>query len=340
MTGVAADELIRDGLTAWGQGDLDALAAILDPAVTLRAMQPGPWDCDDRGQVINLLRKRAAERNGQPPSQVDVRRIDEATFVVTGLGGGEGVATRVIVAGGKVVSMQQISTEEPDPDAEAAVAAIRAGDAAALAGVLADRPDLARVRVPGYRGRTMLHIATDWPGNHPGIKSIVELLVSAGADVNARGLGDHTETPLHWAASSDDVAAIDALLDAGADIDAAGAVIGGGTPLNDATAFGQWQAARRLVERGATVSSWDAAALGLTGRVQAHIKEGTSTTLSELLWAACHGGEAETAAYLLSEGADINWVGYDDLTPLAAAERAEAPELAEWLRVHGATPGR
>ena len=64
--------------------------------------------------------------------------------------------------------------------------------------------------------------------------------MTAGADVNARFTGPHTETPLHWAASSDDVEALDALLDAGADIEGDGAVIGGGTPIADAVAFGQW----------------------------------------------------------------------------------------------------
>ena len=48
---------------------------------------------------------------------------------------------------------------------------------------------------------------------------------------------------------------LDALVDAGADVDARGSVIGGGGPLNDAIAFGQWQAARRLVERGARATS-------------------------------------------------------------------------------------
>ena len=41
-------------------------------------------------------------------------------------------------------------------------------------------------------------------------------------------MGSHNETPLHWAASSNDVAVADALIDAGADIEAAGGVIGGG----------------------------------------------------------------------------------------------------------------
>jgi hypothetical protein len=34
--------------------------------------------------------------------------------------------------------------------------------------------------------------------------------------------GPHTETPLHWAASSDDVPVLDALLDAGGDIECPG----------------------------------------------------------------------------------------------------------------------
>ena len=108
--------------------------------------------------------------------------------------------------------------------------------------------------------RSLLHIATDWPGHYPNGPAVVATLVRAGADVNAKFVGSHAETPLHWAASSNDVAVLDALIDAGANIEAAGGVIGGGSPLADARGFGQWDAARRLVARGARTTLTDAAA--------------------------------------------------------------------------------
>jgi len=231
-----------------------------------------------------------------------------------------------------------LSTE--DPTAVAAVAAIHAGDVAGLAALLREHPTLAEVALgePGM-SRSLLHVATDWPGHYPNGADTVRALVAAGADVNARFTGPHTETPLHWAASSDDVAVLDALLDAGADIESDGAVIAGGTPLDDAVAFGQWNVARRLVERGAKARIWHVAALGLVDRL-AVLFDGpvppTADDVTHALWSACHGGQQETAAYLLDRGGDINWVGYDDLTPLGAAEREGAHDLATWLRGRGA----
>ncbi len=231
--------------------------------------------------------------------------------------------------------MDDVLPDVADPALEAAAHAVRSGDHAALVRALAERPELAVARLPDHGRRTLLHVATDWPGSLPNVAATIAVLVRAGADVNARFLGEHAETPLHWAASSDDLAAVEALLDAGADIDAPGAVIGGGTPLNDATAFGQWRAAGLLVARGAAVSAWDAAALGMTDRVAALLSEQPHDSLDALLWAACHGGHLDTAAHLLDAGADVNWVGWDDLTPLGAAERSGASELAVWLRRHG-----
>jgi hypothetical protein len=225
------------------------------------------------------------------------------------------------------------------PLAQAAVAAIVGGDINGLRALLVEHPGLATVRLGDPRGmtRTLLHVVTDWPGHYPAGAQTVALLVAAGADVNARFTGPHRETPLHWAASSDDVAVVDALLDAGADIDADGAVIGGGTPLSDATAFGQWNAARRLIERGATTRLGEAAALGLVDRVRAHLAgDPAREDVTSAFWMACHGGRQDTAELLLDHGADLNWVGYDGLTPLDAAMRSNATDLADRLRRRGA----
>ena len=156
---------------------------------------------------------------------------------------------------------------------------IRSGDAAALRHLLDEHPALAHARIDDARcrqSRTLLHVVTDWPGNVPEAAAKIRALVAAGADVNARFTGPHSETPLHWAASSDDIEALDALLDAGADIEADGAVIGGGSPIADAVAFGQWNAARRLLERGAGTNLWQAAALGLLDRVRDELARATA----------------------------------------------------------------
>jgi hypothetical protein len=227
-----------------------------------------------------------------------------------------------------------------DPLAADVVQAIRRGDVARLRRLLSENPQLAREQVADPRcddTRSLLHIATDWPGHFPNGPAVVCTLVAAGSEVDARGGGNVTKTPLHWAASSDDVAVLDALLDAGADIDADGAVIAGGTPLEDSVAFGQWNTARRLVERGATVSFREAAALGLTDVVAERASTADAEHISMPFWYACHGGRRTTAELLVHRGADIDWVApWDGLTPLDAAQRSQADELADWLRARGA----
>jgi ankyrin repeat protein len=150
----------------------------------------------------------------------------------------------------------------------------------------------------------------------------------------------HAETPLHWAASSNDIAVLDALLDGGADIEAPGAVFTDGSPMSDAVVFAQWVAARRLLERGARTTFWQAASLGLLDRVQEYLERQHALSTEEItnaFWHACRGGQLETAQYLLARGADLNWIGYDKKTPLNCALESGRQDLIAWLRGVGAT---
>jgi uncharacterized protein len=191
---------------------------------------------------------------------------------------------------------------------------------------------------------TPLHAAADWPGFFPNGPAIVVTLIEAGADPDARVEGSwHAETPLHWAASSDDVEVARALIDGGADIEAAGASIAGGGPLDDAVGYGCWQVARLLVERGARVDRlWQAAALSIRSRLDELIaaEPPNKQQLTDAFWQACHGGQRRMAEHLLDLGADLNgtpsWGGN---TPLDAADSIDTGRepLISWLKEHGAT---
>jgi ankyrin repeat protein len=76
---------------------------------------------------------------------------------------------------------------------------------------------------------------------------VVRLLIEAGADPGAPLAGSwHSETPLHWAAGSDDADVAEPLTDGGANMETQDAPIGGGTPLDDAVAYRCWHMARQL----------------------------------------------------------------------------------------------
>src|SRR5438105_2916917 len=159
------------------------------------------------------------------------------------------------------MSGQKTGRRIPDDD-QAAVElrlAVRAGDVEAIRRLLQNDPGLASARLVGKDGGTgtPLHLVTDWPGYFPNGPQIVRLLIDAGADPGAlttsRGPepGPGSETPLHYAASSDDADVAEALIDAGADIEVPGGSIG--TPLDNAVGYGCWHVARLLVARGARV---------------------------------------------------------------------------------------
>ena len=232
-----------------------------------------------------------------------------------------------------------------EPLCQALVDAIHAGEVERVRDLVTENQDLASARLVDDKGGsgTPLHAVADWPGYFPNGPQIVSILIDAGADPNIAGGGSwHSETPLHWAASSDDVEVARALIDGGANIEATGASLGGGTPLDDAVGYGCWQVARLLVERGASVDLGQAAALGIKTRVEELLVTDPPSPqeLADAFWGACHGGQRRMAELLLSLGADINgtpsWGGG---TPLDAADSQDTGReaLVTWLRQRGAT---
>lgn len=244
-----------------------------------------------------------------------------------------------------------------EPIADEFALAIRAGDLDVVARLVAAHPHLPVTRFVSRDGssRTALHVITDWPGYFPRGPEMVGLLVDAGADPNAAasgsggtgrgGTGGAAETPLHWAASTDDVEVAEALIDLGADLEAPGGSIAG-TPLANAVGYGCWHVARLLVGRGALVGSlWQAAALGDRRRIDEFLAADPAPSqdaLDEAFWQACHGGQRRAAEYLVARGASVSGLpGYAGRT--SALEVAGEPDtrrqaLVAWLTERGAVP--
>jgi ankyrin repeat protein len=213
-------------------------------------------------------------------------------------------------------------------------AAILSGDVPALADLLAAEPDLAVTMV---RGRTPLHVVTDWPGYFPNGPQVARLLIDAGAQVDARGADGTGETPLHWAASSDDADVARVLIDAGADIEAADGSIG--TPLDNAVGYGCWNVARLLVARGAAVDKlWHASALGLLDRLTDLLAGCDQAAVDQAFWHACAGGQRRAAMLLRDRGADPAFTpeyGRGSVLDVARNHGTQRSNVIEWLEKLG-----
>jgi uncharacterized protein len=228
--------------------------------------------------------------------------------------------------------------------------AVHAGDVDTIRRLLRNDPELATARLVGRNDGSSapLHLVTDWPGYFPNGPAIVRLLIDAGADPNALTTSHGTqssrgsETPLHYAASSDDVDVAEALIDGGADLEVPDGSIG--TPLDNAVGYACWHVARLLVARGARVDkAWHASALGMLARLDEILgSDPSAEDVSQAFWHACGASQRRAAEYLLSRGADLNWEpDYARGTPLDAAggQSTRQQNVITWLTEQGARSG-
>jgi len=74
-------ELVRKMWQAWSSGSFDAIEAAFAPDARWRAVEDGPWNCEHRGQILNVIRQNR-ERRGAPEGKIEeVFDVGERTVV-------------------------------------------------------------------------------------------------------------------------------------------------------------------------------------------------------------------------------------------------------------------
>jgi ankyrin repeat protein len=116
--------------------------------------------------------------------------------------------------------------------------AVAIGSIGAVEWMLRQRVELAFDTEDGY---TLLHSAIERTTDHA---AVLELLLAAGAPVNAKGINDWT--PAHMAAARDDVEALRILVRYGADLSIRTGIDDYATPLDEARLLRAENAVRYL----------------------------------------------------------------------------------------------
>ncbi|KAJ6004615.1 hypothetical protein N7540_012984 [Penicillium herquei] len=179
-----------------------------------------------------------------------------------------------------------------------------------------------------------------------GYAGVVEILVGAGADVNAQG--GYYGNALQAAASNGSAETVQILLEAGTDVNAQGGYFG--NALQAAAWSGSAEIVQILLEAGADVNAQGgqygnalqaAAYRGSTETVQIFLEAGADVNAQggeygNALQAAASNGSAETVQILLEAGADINAQGGEYGNALQAAAYRGSAEKVQILLEAGA----
>ena len=242
---------------------------------------------------------------------------------------------------------------------EEAREAIEHSDIRRLDGLIASHPDLPHLRSED-NDRTLLHTVAGYPGHKPKGVEMARLVINAGADVNARFQHGQVEavkeTPLHWAASNDDLDLAELLLDQGAEIDSDRGVIANGTPLWNAVIFRCVNVAMLLIDRGASSNLMTAAGAGRRDLVdrffddEGNVTENAGalpcweeprppkTALDSAFGFACRNGHVTIAKILFERGADPGWVNPAGESAYQQAKTGGHKIVMDWMKARGIAP--
>jgi len=207
------------------------------------------------------------------------------------------------------------------------------------------------VNAKDVKGKTPLYIATIY-----GHKEIGELVITNGADVNAKS-GRKEFTALYWAIFRGRREFTELLIAKGADVNLG--IKDGTTPLHQAASRGQKEIVELLIAKGADVNAQTDArltplhyvggsAVGSMEVAELLIANGADVSAkNEEGWTALHfavsGGHNEVAELLIAKGVDVNAKDDDGETPLDGATHPNNPnasaEIVDLLRKHGGKTG-
>ena len=208
---------------------------------------------------------------------------------------------------------------------EEAVEAIVAGDAEGLKKLLRENPELARARSTREHRSTLLHYVSangveDFRQKTPGnIVEITELLLDAGADVNAESEaygGGSTAlglvaTSIHPEQAGVQIALLQTLLERGARLDQPSAAGNAHSIVYGCLANGQPAAAEFLVSAGASLDMVSSAGLGRMALLKSYFDENGAPRppvdqrqMEAAFEQACWYGRKEAVEFLLDRGID------------------------------------
>lgn len=239
-----------------------------------------------------------------------------------------------------------VRDDSPVSQFEQAVEAIVAGDRDKLAAMLRENPALAKARSARGHGSTLLHYVSangveDYRQKTPAnIVAIAELLLRAGADVNAESdaYGGHdtalslTATSCHPEDAGVQIPLMELLIAHGAKFDGPN---GSGT-VNDCLRNGRGMAAEILASRGARLDLEGAAGVGRIDLVERFFDAATPQQKTYGLCWACEFGRTAVVEFLLRNGVAVDTKLQHGETGLHWAAYGAHPDIVRLLIERGA----